>query len=105
MSEPIRSLAAVLGEPAVVDALRLTAEVALATLVLHLLLGVALGYALARLGWFGRGLLDVLVTLPLVFPPVATGFLLLMLLGRRGPLGAWLGETWGVEVVFSFGAC
>ena len=37
-----------------------------------------------------------------MFPPVATGFLLLMLLGRRGPLGAWLGEAWGVEVVFSF---
>lgn len=102
MSEAFRPLAAVLGEPAVVDALRLTAEVALATLALHLLLGLALGYALARPGWFGRGLLDALVTLPLVFPPVATGFLLLMLLGRRGPLGAWLGEAWGVEVVFSF---
>lgn len=102
MSEAFRPLAAVLGEPAVVDALRLSAEVALATLALHLLLGLALGYALARPGWVGRGLLDALVTLPLVFPPVATGFLLLMLLGRRGPLGAWLGEAWGVEVVFSF---
>lgn len=92
---------AVLAEPAVAHALRLTALVALATLAAHLLLGLVLGYALARPGWFGRGVLDALVTLPLVFPPVATGFVLLMLLGRRGAVGGWLAQ-WGVELVFSF---
>lgn len=94
--------AAVLAEPVVAHALRLTAEVALATLALHLVAGLALGYALSRPRWFGRGAVDALVTLPLVFPPVATGFVLLMLLGRRGPVGAWLAERWAVEVVFSF---
>lgn len=91
-----------LAEPGVRHALRLTAEVALATLATHLLLGLALGYALSLRRWPGRALLDALVTLPLVFPPVATGFLLLMLLGRRGPLGGWLAGQWGLEVVFSF---
>jgi len=103
VNELLQRLIAVLGDPAVAASLRLSGEVALAALGLHLLLGLALGYALSRPGWFGRGLLDALVTLPLVFPPIATGFLLLTLLGRRGPLGAWLGEVWGLEVVFSFG--
>lgn len=94
--------AALLAEPMVAHALRLTAEVALVTCALHLVLGLALGYLLARPAWFGRAFLDALVTLPLVFPPVATGFVLLMLLGRRGPVGGWLAEHWAVEVVFSF---
>lgn len=102
MSETLAGLLATLGEPDVLQALRLTAEVALATAALQLVVGLALGYALSRPCWPGRRLVDTLVTLPLVFPPVATGFLLLMLLGRRGPLGAWLGEHWAVEVVFSF---
>lgn len=102
MNDPLGELAALLGEPDLVHSLRLTAEVALATLALHLLAGLALGYVLSRPRWLGRGLLDGLVTLPLVFPPVATGFLLLLLLGRHGPLGAWLNEEWAVEVVFSF---
>ena len=102
MNDPLGELAALLGEPDLVHSLRLTAEVALATLALHLLAGLALGYVLSRPRWLGRGLLDGLVTLPLVFPPVATGFLLLMLCGRHGPLGAWLAGQWGVELVFSF---
>ena len=65
--------------------------------------GVALGYVLGR----GRGpwiaALDFLATLPLVFPPIATGFLLLLLLGRRSPIGVWLKSGLGVEVIFSYG--
>ncbi|THF56892.1 molybdate ABC transporter permease subunit [Pseudothauera rhizosphaerae] len=93
--------AAVLGEAEVRHALRLTAQVALATLGLHLTAGLALGALLARPGWPGRGALDALVTLPLVFPPIATGFALLLLFGRRGPVGGWL-DAVGVEIVFSF---
>lgn len=98
----LESIQAVLAEPLVAQALCLTAEVALATLAIHLVAGLALGYALAQRGWFGRGWVDALVTLPLVFPPVATGFVLLLLLGRRGLVGSWLGEYWAIEVVFSF---
>jgi molybdate transport system permease protein len=87
-----------LADPPLLDSLRLTTQVAMLGLLLHLLLGLALGWALSRPGWPGRALLDALVTLPLVFPPVATGFLLLMLLGRRGLLGSWL----DLQVVFSF---
>jgi len=80
----------------------LTLRVALVTLVLHLVIGLGLGYALSRHGWAGRGALDTFVTLPLVFPPMATGFLLLMILGRRGPIGSRLSEWFGIEIVFSF---
>lgn len=74
----------------------------MATLILHLVFGLGLGYALSRQGWRGRSIIDVLVTLPLVFPPMATGFLLLILLGRRGPIGAPLYDWFGIELVFSF---
>lgn len=102
MTPGVNALLAVLAEPAVTQALRLSAEVALATLALQLVAGLGLGYALSQRRWFGRGLVDTMVTLPLVFPPVATGFVLLMVLGRRGPVGSWLGEQWAIEVVFSF---
>lgn len=92
----------ILAEPDVVHALSLTAQIALATLALHLMLGLLLGYALSRPQWPGRTLVDALITLPLVFPPVATGFVLLILLGRRSPIGAWLNEQWAIEVIFSF---
>ncbi len=91
-----------LAEPEVVQALYLTGQVALFTVLIQTVLGLGLGYALSRPGWWGRGLVDMLVTLPLMFPPVATGFLLLVILGRRGPLGYWLDECCGLDVVFSF---
>lgn len=95
-------LGAIIGNAEVQQALYLTAQIALATLIIHTLLGLTLGYALSRPNWWGRGLLDISVTLPLVFPPVATGFVLLLLLGRRGPIGEWLSEHWEVEIIFSF---
>jgi len=85
------------------EALWLSLRVALILLPLYLLLGVPLAWALARGRFPLRGLADALVTLPLVFPPIAIGFFLLLLLGRRGPLGGWLEQTLGVELVFSFG--
>ena len=79
----------------------LTVRITLATLVLHFVLGASLGWALAQPRWPGRTLLDIVVTLPLVFPPLALGFLMLLLLGRRSPLGAWLEQTFGLSFVFS----
>ncbi|MGC4076581.1 MAG: molybdate ABC transporter permease subunit [Rubrivivax sp.] len=91
-----------LAEPALRSALVLSAQISALTLLVHATLGTALAAALARRGWRGRWLLDVLVTLPLVFPPVATGFLLLWLLGRHGMVGAPLREHLGLDFVFSF---
>ena len=68
----------------------------LATLVM-LPPGVGVAWLLARRRFPGHSVLETLVSLPLVLPPVATGYILLRLLGRRGPIGAWL-ERFGIEV-------
>ncbi|MEA3210645.1 MAG: molybdate transport system permease protein [Chthoniobacter sp.] len=65
--------------------------------------GLALAWLLARKRWRGKTLVETLVALPLIMPPVATGLILLRLFGRRGPLGAWL-ERAGVEIVFTWRA-
>ena len=75
---------------------------ALATLVI-VPPGLAVAWLLARKRWPGKSLVETLVALPLVMPPVATGLILLQLLGRRGPLGAWLHEH-GIAVVFTWRA-
>ena len=79
---------------------RTVAWAALATLVM-LPPGVAVAWLLARRRFPGRVLLETVVSLPLVLPPVATGLILITLLGRRGLLGAWL-ERFGVEVMFTW---
>jgi len=65
--------------------------------------GVAMAWLLARRRFPGRVVLETVVSLPLVLPPVATGLILITLLGRRGPFGAWL-ERIGVEVMFTWRA-
>jgi len=65
--------------------------------------GVALAWLLARRRFPGRALVETLVSLPLVMPPVATGLILLMLLSRRGAIGGWL-ERLGIEIVFTWKA-
>jgi molybdate transport system permease protein len=62
--------------------------------------GVAIAFLLSRGRFWGKSLLNVVVHLPLVMPPVVTGYLLLLLFGRRGPIGAFLAETLGI--VFAF---
>ncbi|MXY25219.1 MAG: molybdate ABC transporter permease subunit [Acidobacteria bacterium] len=63
--------------------------------------GIAIAWVLARRRFWGRSVLETLVSLPLVVPPVATGLLLLKLFGRRGPIGALL-EPLGLEIVFTW---
>lgn len=70
--------------------------------VLASLLGIALGYAVARGRIPGRELLDAALTLPLVMPPTVLGYYLLVLVGRRGVLGQWLERTLGITLVFSW---
>ena len=75
---------------------------ALATLVM-LPPGLALAWVLARREFMGRSVVETLVALPIVVPPVATGLILLKLFGRRGPIG-WLLDPLGIEVVFTWKA-
>jgi molybdate transport system permease protein len=81
-------------------AVRLSLRIALLATVAALPLGIAVAWLLARKRFWGKTLLDALVHLPLVLPPVVTGYLLLISFGRRGPIGAFLADTFGI--VFSF---
>jgi molybdate transport system permease protein len=85
------------------EVLALTVSVALAATAAMLAPGIALAWWLARTRSPLRTLVETLVALPLVLPPVATGYLLLRALGRRGWLGAWL-EGAGIEVIFTWKA-
>jgi molybdate transport system permease protein len=66
--------------------------------------GMALAWLLARKNWPGKSLLETFIALPLVLPPVATGLILLKLLGRRGPLGGWLYENFQFDIAFTWRA-
>lgn len=81
-------------------ALKLSLNTAAVTLALHLVTGVFAGYFLTGKKTILRSIADTAVTLPLVFPPIATGFLLLMLLGRNGIIGRPL-QSAGIETIFS----
>lgn len=84
--------------------IRFTVAMAAVSTLVILPFGLALAWLLARRAWPGKALVETLVSLPLVLPPVVTGLVLLKLLGRRGPLGHWLHATWGVDVVFTWKA-
>ncbi len=81
----------------------LTVGMAAAATALMLPPGLLLAWTLARARFRGRVLLETLVSLPLVMPPVATGLILLMLLAPRGPLGGLLARA-GIEIVFTWKA-
>ena len=81
-----------------------TLGIALLSTLLILPFGMALGWLLAHRNWPGKVLVETLVSLPLVIPPVATGLILLKLLGRKGPLGQFLERTLGVDIVFTWKA-
>ena len=85
-----------------VEALALSLRVGFWSVLVSLPLGIAVAWLLARGRFPGRSLLDAVVHIPLVVPPVAVGYLLLVLLGRRGPLGGWLYDTFGVTVIFAW---
>ena len=65
-------------------------------------LGIAAAYYIARLPRLVKGVLDVVLTLPLVLPPTVVGWLLLCLLGPKRPLGAWVLETFGIKLVMTW---
>ena len=84
------------------EALRLSLVVAGWAVAGSLVPGVAAAFVLARCDFPGKSLADALIHLPLVLPPVVTGYLLLVLLGRRGVLGALLHDLFGVSVAFTW---
>jgi molybdate transport system permease protein len=83
-------------------ALFLSLKVAGWATAINLVLGIAVGYALARLRFPGRDLLDTLLTLPMVMPPTVLGYYLLVLMGRRSWLGAWLYDHFGINLIFTW---
>ena len=82
--------------------LALTLKVAAWATAINLVLGVAVGWWLARKRFVGREFVDALLTLPLVLPPTVLGYYLLVVIGKRGWLGAWLQSTFGINLIFTW---
>ena len=82
--------------------LGLSLQVALASVALVAVPGALMGWLLARTRFPGKSVVDALVHLPLVLPPVVTGYLLLVAFGRRGLIGAWLESWFGLRIAFTW---
>ena len=85
-----------------VSALELSLRVALVSVIGSLPFGLAAAWLLARCRFPGKSLVDGLIHLPLVLPPVVVGYALLVTFGRRGAVGAWLYDTFGVTLAFDW---
>jgi molybdate transport system permease protein len=88
--------------PAETAALLLSIKVALWCAAISIIPGVFMGWLLARKSFPGKSVVDSLVHLPLVLPPVVPGYLLLVLLGSQGVVGQWLYEQFGIELAFTW---
>ena len=87
--------------PAEIDALRLSLEIASRSVLWSLPVAVLAAWVLTRTRFPGRTLLDAFVHLPLVLPPVAVGYVLLLLFGLKGLVGHWLYQTFGIRLAFT----
>lgn len=81
-------------------AVRLTLRIASVAMLVSLPFGILAGWLLARGKFWGKSILNGLIHLPLILPPVVTGFILLLLFGRRGPIGAFLADYLGIVLSF-----
>lgn len=88
--------------PIEVEALLLSVRVGIVSVVASLPLALACAWLLARCSFFGKSIFDGVVHLPLVLPPVAVGFALLVLFGRNGVIGAWLYDAFGFTFAFNW---
>lgn len=79
-----------------------TAWVSALSTVVILPLGLAVAWLLARYQWPGKSIVETLISLPLVMPPVATGLILLKIFGRRGAIGGFLHDTLNLDIVFTW---
>ncbi|MEO6033263.1 MAG: molybdate ABC transporter permease subunit [Burkholderiaceae bacterium] len=83
-------------------ALWLTLKVAAWATAAALLLGVVFGFAIARMRWGGRRLIEAVLTLPMVLPPTVMGYYLIVVLGTNGPLGGWLKQHFDITLMFTW---
>src|SRR5580693_3033175 len=83
------------------EALRLSLSVALRSVAISIPAAIVVAWVLTRRRFPGHTLLDAVVHLPLVLPPVAVGYVLLLLFGARGPIGGWLERTFGIQLIFT----
>lgn len=81
-------------------AVRLSLRISIWAMACSLPLGILVAVALARGRFRGKAILDGIIHLPLILPPVVTGYLLLLLFGRQGPIGAFLDEQFGIVLAF-----
>ena len=88
--------------PIEIEAIILSTRVAIWAMVWSLPLAIAVAWVLARCDFPGKSLLDGLVHMPLVLPPVVVGYVLLVALGRKGILGEWLYDLFGISFAFSW---
>ncbi len=88
--------------PVEIEALSLSMRVAFWSTLWSLPAGIAMAWLLARTDFPGKALVDVAVHLPLVVPPVVVGYVLLVLLGRRGAIGGWLYDDFGITIAFTW---
>lgn len=88
--------------PDELQALLLSLRIASVAVMVSLPIAIAAAYILARWRFPGRILLDGLIHVPLVLPPVVLGYLLLLTFGTRAPIGGWLYETFGIRFIFSW---
>ncbi len=88
--------------PLELEALALSLRVALWSVLTSLPVGLGVAWLLARREFYGKAALNAIVHLPLVLPPVVVGYLLLVLLGREGPLGRLLYDWFGVDLPFTW---
>ncbi|OIP98240.1 MAG: molybdate ABC transporter permease [Syntrophobacteraceae bacterium CG2_30_61_12] len=88
--------------PLEIEALKLSLKVAGWAVAGSLPIGILVAWVLARVQFPGKSLVDGLIHLPLVLPPVVIGYLLLVLFGRRGLVGSWLYDTLGITLAFTW---
>jgi molybdate transport system permease protein len=85
-------------------AVELSLRVSVLAVFLSLPFGLGLGWVLARKHFWGKSVVETLINMPLVLPPVVTGYVLLILLGKRGWIGSWLFQSFGFEVALTWRA-
>ena len=88
--------------PLETEALMLSLRVAVSAVLWSLLPGIGIGWLLAKYRFFGKTLIDGIVHFPIVAPPIVVGYLLLVAFGRTGPVGAWLHDTLGIVLAFTW---
>jgi molybdate transport system permease protein len=88
--------------PFEIDALRLSLRVSCWAVAVSLPVGILTAWMLARLSFPGKTFIDSLIHLPLVLPPVVIGYILLILLGRKGMIGGWLYKSLGITLAFNW---